>query len=189
VLVTESEQPAVNDGVYKVLRVQEEIIEVNHQAVEQIKVTQLVMKLDSANNELLAKREVTVIELKESEVHKHPKSDDTHSYPDGHLPYPKLKQPKLPERPYKADETKHGFCSKFYKLPFAARVAVFVLVTLIGLGTFGCCLWVFCCKPPAQGKKIDLKDFEDKFEYDGEFEAPALEQKLPIEKQKLVIDA
>ena len=83
VLVTESEQPAVNDGVYKVLRVQEEIIEVNHQAVEQIKVTHLVMKLDSANNELLAKREVTVIELKESEVHKHPKSDDTHSYPDG----------------------------------------------------------------------------------------------------------
>lgn len=83
VLVTESEQPAVNDGVYKVLRVQEEIIEVNHQAVEQIKVTQLVMKLDSANNELIAKREVTVIELKESEVHKRPKSDDTHSYPDG----------------------------------------------------------------------------------------------------------
>lgn len=48
---------------------------------------------------------------------------------------------------------------------------------------------MFCCKPPASGKKIDLKDFEDKFEYDGEFEAPALEQKLPIEKQKLVIDA
>ena len=48
---------------------------------------------------------------------------------------------------------------------------------------------MFCCKPPASGKKIDLKDFEDKFEYDGEFEAPALEHKLPIEKQKLVIDA
>ena len=41
----------------------------------------------------------------------------------------------------------------------------------------------------AQDKKIDLKDFEDKFGYDGEFEAPALEHKVPIEKQKLVIDA
>ena len=86
-------------------------------------------------------------------------------------------------------QTKKGFCSKFYKLPFAARVAVFALVAVIGVATFSCCLWVFCCKPPAQGKKIDLKDFEDKFSYDGEFEAPALEQKLPIEKQKLVIDA
>lgn len=66
---------------------------------------------------------------------------------------------------------------------------MFALVAVIGIATFSCCLWVFCCKPPAQGKKIDLKDFEDKFSYDGEFEAPALEQKLPIEKQKLVIDA
>lgn len=86
-------------------------------------------------------------------------------------------------------QTEKGFCSKFYKLPFAARVAVFALVAVIGVATFSCCLWVFCCKPTAQGKKIDLKDFEDKFSYDGEFEAPALEQKLPIEKQKLVIDA
>ena len=90
---------------------------------------------------------------------------------------------------YVLQSKNNGFCSKFYKLPFAARLAVFVLVSLIGVGTFACCLWVFCCKPPAQGKKIDLKDFEDKFEYDGEFEAPPLEQKLPIEKQKLVIDA
>ena len=90
---------------------------------------------------------------------------------------------------YLLQSKNNGFCSKFYKLPFAARLAVFVLVSLIGVGTFACCLWVFCCKPPAQGKKIDLKDFEDKFEYDGEFEAPPLEQKLPIEKQKLVIDA
>lgn len=86
-------------------------------------------------------------------------------------------------------QTKKGFCSKFHSLPFAARVAIFSVVALIGIGTLSCCLWVFCCKPPASGKKIDLKDFEDKFEYDGEFEAPALEQKLPIEKQKLVIDA
>ena len=88
VLVTESEQSGANDGVFKVLRVQEEIIEINHKVVEQIKVTELVMKLDSANNELLAKRELTVIELKDSEIHKKPKSDDQHSYPDGmkHLP-------------------------------------------------------------------------------------------------------
>ena len=83
VLVTESEQSGANDGVFKVLRVQEEIIEINHKVVEQIKVTELVMKLDSANNELLAKRELTVIELKNSEIHKKPKSDDQHSYPDG----------------------------------------------------------------------------------------------------------
>ena len=55
--------------------------------------------------------------------------------------------------------------------------------------TFTCCLWVFFCKPPAPGKNINLKDFEDKFSYDGEFEAPALEHKVPIEKQKVVIDA
>lgn len=86
-------------------------------------------------------------------------------------------------------QSKSSFFSKFCNLPFAARVAIFVLVVLIGLGTFGCCLYVCCCKPPAQGKKIDLKDFDDKFSYDGEFEAPALEHKVPIEKQKLVIDA
>ena len=83
VLVTESEQSAANNGVFKVLRVQEEIIEINHKSVEQIKVTELVMKLDSANNELLAKRELTMIELKDSEIHKKPKSDDQHRYPDG----------------------------------------------------------------------------------------------------------
>ena len=86
-------------------------------------------------------------------------------------------------------QTEKGFCSKFHSLPFAVRVAVFSVVALIGIGILSCCLWVCCCKPPASGKKIDSKDFEDKFEYDGEFEAPALEQKLPIEKQKLVIDA
>ena len=48
---------------------------------------------------------------------------------------------------------------------------------------------MFFCKPPAPGKNINLKDFEDKFSYDGEFEAPALEHKVPIEKQKVVIDA
>lgn len=68
-------------------------------------------------------------------------------------------------------------------------MAVFSVVALIGFGTAACCFWVFCCKPPAAGKKIDLKDFEDKFAYDGEFEAPALESKIPIEEQKLVIDA
>ena len=83
VLVTESEQPTNSGGVLKVLQVQEEIVEINHQVVQQIKVTQLVMKLDSANNELLAKREVTMIELKDSEIHKRPHSDDTHKYPDG----------------------------------------------------------------------------------------------------------
>ena len=88
VLVTESEQSAANDGVFKVLRVQEEIIEINHKAVEQIKVTELVMKLDSANNELLAKRELTMIELKDSEIHNKPKSDDQHRYPDGMKPLP-----------------------------------------------------------------------------------------------------
>ena len=48
---------------------------------------------------------------------------------------------------------------------------------------------MFCCKPPAQGKKLDLKDFEDKFYYDVDLEAPPLENKVPIEKQQLVIDA
>ena len=84
---------------------------------------------------------------------------------------------------------KHGLYSKLYKLQFAACLAVFAVVAIIGIGTFTCCLWVFHCKPPASGKKINLKDFEDKFSYDGEFEAPTLEHKVPIEKQKLVIDA
>lgn len=83
VLVTEVVQGAANDEVAKALRVEEEIIEINYQAVEQIKVTQLLVKLDSANNELLAKREMTVIELKDSEIHNKPRSEDTHKYPDG----------------------------------------------------------------------------------------------------------
>lgn len=184
-------------GVFKILRVQEEIVEVYNQVVKQIKVTQLVLKLDSTNNELIGKREVTTIELKDSKVHKMPQEKDNHKYPDGHLPdhpysdpsSPKPKPAKLPDHPLEADTTKDGLCAKFHKLPFAARLAVFAVVALIGIGTFTCCLWMFCCKPPASGKKIDLKDFEDKFAYDGEFEAPALEQKVPIEKQKLVIDA
>ena len=83
VLVTESEVPANNGGVFKVLKVEEEIVEVNRKAVQQIKVTQLVMKLDSANNEILAKREVTMIELRDSEIHKRPKESDKHQYPHG----------------------------------------------------------------------------------------------------------
>lgn len=82
VLVTES-QETTNEGIFKVLRVQEEIIEVDNKVVKQIKVTQLVMKLDSANNELIAKREITAIELKDSEIHNTPKEKDTHKYPDG----------------------------------------------------------------------------------------------------------
>lgn len=196
VLVNESEQ--INEQeVFKVLQVQEEIVEVDNKAVKQIKVTQLVLKLDSANNELISKRVITKIELKDSAVHKMPHEKDNHKYPDGHLPdnpysdpsNPKPKPAQLPDHPLEADTSKDGLCSKFHKLPFAARLAIFAVVALIGIGTFTCCLWVFCCKPPASGKKIDLKDFEDKFAYDGEFEAPALEQKVPIEKQKLVIDA
>ena len=83
VLVTESEVPTNDRGVFKVLKVEEEIIEVNRKAVQQIKVKQFVMKLDSANNELLAKREVTMIELKDSEIHKRPKESDKHQYPHG----------------------------------------------------------------------------------------------------------
>ena len=83
VLVTESEVPANDGGVFKVLKVEEEIIEVNRKAVQQIKVKQFVMKLDSADNELLAKREVTMIELKDSEIHKRPKESDKHQYPHG----------------------------------------------------------------------------------------------------------
>lgn len=83
VLVTESEVPANDGGVFKVLKVEEEIIEVDGKDVQQIKVKQFVMKLDSANNELLAKREVTMIELKDSEIHKRPKESDKHQYPHG----------------------------------------------------------------------------------------------------------
>lgn len=82
VLVLESQQ-TTNQGVFKVLRVQEEIVEVNHQVVRQIKMTQLVMKLDSANNELIAKREITTIELKQSDIHNMSKEKDNHKYPEG----------------------------------------------------------------------------------------------------------
>ena len=82
VLVTESQQ-ITNDGVFKVLQVQEEIVQVDQQVVRQIKVTQLVMKLDSANNEMIAKREITAIELETSDIHKMPQDKDTHKYPDG----------------------------------------------------------------------------------------------------------
>ena len=82
VLVNESEQ--INEqGVFKMLRVQEEIVEVDKQALTQIKVTQLVLKLDSANNELIGKRVVTTIELKDSDLRKIPRDKDNHRYPDG----------------------------------------------------------------------------------------------------------
>ena len=80
--MTESQQ-TTNDGVFKVLQVQEEIIQVDNQVVRQIKVTQLVMRLDSANNEMIAKREITTIELETSDIHKMPEDKDTHKYPDG----------------------------------------------------------------------------------------------------------
>ena len=82
VLVTESQQTS-NDGVFKLLQVQEEIVQVDGQVVRQIKVTQLVMKLDSANNEMIAKREITTIELNTSNIHNMPEDKDTHKYPDG----------------------------------------------------------------------------------------------------------
>lgn len=189
VLVTESKQTASNGEVTNMLMVEEEITEIDHKAVEQIDVTQLVISLDSAKNELLSKRQVSVIALKDSEIHKKSPSEDTHKYPDGRLPHPKLKQAKLPEKPYKVDKSKEGLCASFYKLPFGTRMAIFAIVAVLGLGTFGLCLYMFCCKSTSQGKKLDLKDFDDKFDYDGEFEAPPLEHKVPIEKQQLVIDA
>ena len=82
VLVTESQQ-TTDKRVLKVLRVQEEIVEVDHHVVRQIKVTQLVIKLDSANNELIDKREITAIVLEDSDVHKMSNEKDTHKYPDG----------------------------------------------------------------------------------------------------------
>ena len=82
VLVTESQQTS-SDGVFKLLQVEEEIVQVDGQVVKQIKVTQLVMKLDSANNEMIAKRVITTIELDKSDVHKMPQDQDTHKYPDG----------------------------------------------------------------------------------------------------------
>ena len=83
VLVTESTQTASNGEVTKMLLVEEEITEIDHKAVEQIDVKQLVISLDSAKNELLSKRQVTVIALKDSEIHKKSPSEDTHKYPDG----------------------------------------------------------------------------------------------------------
>lgn len=83
---------------------------------------------------------------------------------------------------------KNGFCRSFFKLPFAARLSVFIVVCLIGMATAICCIRVFCCKPASSGEKINLADFEDKFDYDGEFEAPPLDKKLPLDQQKLVID-
>lgn len=83
VLVTEATKPGSNGQVGKMLIVEEEITEVNNKVVEQIDVKQVVITLDSANNELLAKREMTVIALKDSAIHKKPASDDTHKYPDG----------------------------------------------------------------------------------------------------------
>lgn len=83
VLVTEGMQTGSNGQVTKVLTVEEEITEVDHKVVEQIDVKQVVITLDSANNELLEKRQVTVIALKDSAIHKKSASDDTHKYPDG----------------------------------------------------------------------------------------------------------
>ena len=83
VLVTEVTKTGSNGQVGKMLIVEEEITQVNNKVVEQIDVKQVLITLDSANNELLAKRQMTVIALKDSAIHKKPASDDTHKYPDG----------------------------------------------------------------------------------------------------------
>lgn len=90
---------------------------------------------------------------------------------------------------FQIDQYEHSICKGFYKLPFAARLSIFLLVTIIGLATVFCCIRAFCCKPPAKGQKFNLDEFDDKCDFDGVFDAPPLDTKIPLEKQKLVLDA
>ena len=81
VLVLESQKTTSVGQTQKVLRVQEEIVEVNHKAVKQIKVTEVLLQLDSANNEVIERRVLTLVELEKAEIHTSPQEGDTHKYP------------------------------------------------------------------------------------------------------------
>ena len=84
---------------------------------------------------------------------------------------------------------KKSFCSRFLRLPFGARLAVFIAVAVVGLTIFLGCFYVFCLKKAKKSQKYDLTQFKDSFDPELEDEAPPLEQKKPLDEQKLVISA
>jgi len=168
------------------------------------------MELDNDKNEILAKRTVVLVSLTEAEIHRRPRKGDHHIHchrKGGCLPESPYKmgkgdmQPRLPEHYYHGDEklSKHGknhdkkhkksFCSGFHRLPFGVRLAIFITVAGVGLAIFMCCVHVFCCKQAQKSQKYDLTQFKDSFDPELEDEAPPLEEKKPIDEQKLVITA
>ena len=90
---------------------------------------------------------------------------------------------------HKKHHHKKSFCSGFHKLPFGARLAIFITVAAVGLAILMCCVHVFCCKQPRKSQKYDLAQFKDSFDTELDDEAPPLEQKKPLDEQKLVITA
>merc|ERR1739844_272062 len=125
-----------------VLRVQAEIRQVEGKKVKQITVKEINIKIDNNKNELLAERKIVEIELKEAEIHKRPHKNDHHIHchrKGGHLPDSpySMGKPRLPEHPYHGDKTRHSkhgkksFCSAFHKLPFGARLAIFITIAVV----------------------------------------------------------
>ncbi|XP_031570141.1 uncharacterized protein LOC116304535 [Actinia tenebrosa] len=211
VLVIEGSQAVGANHIDK-LDVEAQIVEIDGKLVKEIDVTQMVIKLDSAKNELLKERKVTIIRVAESKITSHAPKSDIHVHNrGGHLPdkpfhatkedmehFRKQGKPMKPKKPLhsektsnggKTDQYEHSICKGFHNLPFGARLSIFLLLTIIGLTTVFCCVRAFCCKPPAKGKKFNLDEFDDKCDFDGVFDAPPLDTKIPLEKQKLVLEA
>ncbi|XP_001634091.2 uncharacterized protein LOC5513907 [Nematostella vectensis] len=216
VLVVEQHLVTGTNTLNKLI-VEAQIREIYGKTIRDIDVTQVDIRLSNDKKEMTLERKVTVIRLAESKIHNHkPEHDiDVHSQ-GGRLPKTKLHaskeqmddyyrhQDKLgpartPKHPLhasktslggKMDEYEHSICRGFYRLPFAVRLSIFLLVTFIGLLTTFCCIRAFCCKPAAKGKKYNIDDYYDnKYEFDADMDAPPLDTKIPLEKQKLVIDA
>ncbi|KXJ23770.1 uncharacterized protein LOC110249960 [Exaiptasia diaphana] len=196
----------------KKLVVEAQIIEIDSKKVSEIDVLQMIVKLDNSKNELIAERKVTAIRIAESKIRTHPAKNDIHVHHQGgrlpHKPlnaskkqmddFQKLGKPVKPKTPLHADKTsfggkvdryEHSICKDFYKLPFAARLSIFLLITFLGLATVFCCVRAFCCKPPAKTQKFTLEEFDEKCDFDGVFDAPPLDTKVPLEKQQLVLQA
>ncbi|KAK3754853.1 hypothetical protein QZH41_011344 [Actinostola sp. cb2023] len=215
VLVIEGSKAAGSNHIDKLI-VEVQIVEIDSKKVTEIDVTQMIVKLDSNNNEVLGERKVSIIRVAESKINSHPPKNDIHVHHRGgrlpdkpfhaskkqmddfHNHGQALGKPMKPKTPLHADKTsfggkidqyEHSICKDFYKLPFAARLSIFLLVTFLGLATVFCCVRAFCCKSAVKGQKFNLEEFDEKCDFDGVFEGPPLDTKVPLEKQKLVLQA
>lgn len=100
---------------------------------------------------------------------------------------PKMNEPELPDERGLRNPGLHrkkSFCTKFHKLPFAARIGILVSVIFVLIASVLCCA-CFCCRKPKN--VYDMSTIEEKPDFDLEIEAEPLPEKLAFDDKQVLL--